>query len=166
MEWATFQWSRLPSNGVGYLPVGVSYLPVLVECLPMGVGYLPKGVSYLPVLVECLPMGVNCLTFGVHFLPLLTESLTLSLSSYRILELACNDGHPEPQEAAMNTLRLFCRNPGCRQVRYIHFHLHSGDQSKHLFLPSTNQNKLEMVKTQCLLDVAIKMNSSIHSTKC
>lgn len=30
--------------------------------------------------------------------------------------MACNDGHIEPQDAALKTLRLFCRSPRCRQV--------------------------------------------------
>lgn len=50
------------------------------------------------------------------YLAILISSRTSYLSCFSVLDMACNDGHAEPQDAALKTLRLFCRNPRCRQV--------------------------------------------------
>ena len=46
----------------------------------------------------------------------LRNCLNLVCLFFSVLDMACNDGHAEPQDAALKTLRLFCRNPRCRQV--------------------------------------------------
>lgn len=43
-------------------------------------------------------------------------TVLLCVVSIRVLKVACSDSHPDAQNAALKTLRLFCRNPECRQV--------------------------------------------------
>ncbi|XP_048582093.1 serine/threonine-protein kinase 36 isoform X2 [Nematostella vectensis] len=48
--------------------------------------------------------------------PALYPQLIKAQAPNGLLEVACNDSHCESRDAAMKTLRLYCRNPVCRQV--------------------------------------------------
>lgn len=78
--------------------------------------------------------------------------------------MACNDGHAEPQDAALKTLRLFCRNPRCRQVlvslglqqrlvRFLERSQMSGacsQQSSVSSVPSTARTNDSVVSEHCV----------------
>ncbi|KXJ28930.1 serine/threonine-protein kinase 36 [Exaiptasia diaphana] len=52
----------------------------------------------------------------VRHSPVLYPQLIREQAPQGILKMACSDSHPDAQNAALKTLRLFCRNPECRQV--------------------------------------------------
>ena len=78
--------------------------------------------------------------------------------------MACNDGQAEPQDAALKTLRLFCRNPRCRQVlvslgirqrlvRFLERSRMSGacsQQSSISSVPSTARTNDSVVSEHCV----------------
>lgn len=84
--------------------------------------------------------------------------------SLSVLDMACNDGHAESQDAALKTLRLFCRNPRCRQVlvslglqqrlvRFLERSQMSGacsQQSSVSSVPSTARTNDSVVSEHCV----------------
>ena len=93
---------------------------------------------------------------------MITRVLTFIFLS--VLDMACNDGHAEPQDAALKTLRLFCRNPRCRKVlvslgiqqrlvRFLERSRMSGacsQQSSISSVPSTARTNDSVVSEHCV----------------
>ena len=95
--------------------------------------------------------------------------------------MACNDGHAEPQDAALKTLRLFCRNPRCRQVlvslgiqqrlvRFLERSRMSGacsQQSSISSVPSTARTNDSVVSEHCvrILNKLIKFKTAKNSVQ-
>ncbi|XP_020613754.1 serine/threonine-protein kinase 36-like isoform X3 [Orbicella faveolata] len=100
----------------------------------------------------------------VRHSPLLYQQLIKAQAPHGVLDMACNDGHIEPQDAALKTLRLFCRNPRCRQVlvslgiqqrllRYLERSRMSGassQQSSVSSVPSTARTNDSVVSEHCV----------------
>lgn len=100
----------------------------------------------------------------VRHSPLLYQQLIKAQAPHGVLDMACNDGHAEPQDAALKTLRLFCRNPRCRQVlvslgiqqrllRFLERSRMSGacsQQSSVSSVPSTARTNDSVVSEHCV----------------
>lgn len=100
----------------------------------------------------------------VRHSPSLYQQLIKTQAPHGVLDMACNDGHAEPQDAALKTLRLFCRNPRCRQVlvslgiqqrllRFLERSRMSGvcsQQSSVSSVPSTARTNDSVVSEHCV----------------
>lgn len=97
-------------------------------------------------------------------MPITSKISHLLRSRFSVLDMAFNDGHAEPQDAALKTLRLFCRNPRCRQVlvslgiqqrllRFLERSRMSGacsQQSSVSSVPSTARTNDSVVSEHCV----------------
>jgi len=100
----------------------------------------------------------------VRHSPLLYQQLIKAQAPHGVLDMACNDGHTESQDAALKTLRLFCRNPRCRQMlvslgiqqrllRFLERSRMSGaysQQSSVSSVPSTARTNDSVVSEHCV----------------
>ncbi|KAM7446259.1 Serine/threonine-protein kinase 36 [Porites harrisoni] len=135
--------------------------------------------SLYPALSPAVPLLVDLLTDSlartranaagalgnmVRHSPLLYQQIIKAQAPHGVLDMACNDGHAEPQDAALKTLRLFCRNPRCRQVlvslgiqqrlvRFLERSRMSGacsQQSSISSVPSTARTNDSVVSEHCV----------------
>jgi len=168
-----------------------SLLYALIECLKNSDSNVRKTASFAvgnaayhsdslyTSLSQAIPMLVDLLTDSVartranaagalgnlvRHSPSLYQQLIKSRAPDSILDLACNDGHPEAQDAALKTLRLFCRNPPCREVlvslgiqqrlnRFLNRSRISGvfsHQSSVSSVPSTAQTNASLLSEHCV----------------
>ncbi|XP_044173674.1 serine/threonine-protein kinase 36-like isoform X3 [Acropora millepora] len=168
-----------------------SLVYALIECLKNSDSNVRKTASFAvgnaayhsdslyTSLSQAIPMLVDLLTDSVartranaagalgnlvRHSPSLYQQLIKSRAPDSILDLACNDGHPEAQDAALKTLRLFCRNPPCREVlvslgiqqrlnRVLNRSRISGvfsHQSSVSSVPSTAQTNASLLSEHCV----------------
>ncbi|XP_068679432.1 serine/threonine-protein kinase 36-like [Montipora foliosa] len=126
----------------------------------------------IPMLVDLLTDSVartranaaGALGNMVRHSPSQYQQLIKSQAPHGVLDMACNDGHSEAQDAALKTLRLFCRNPVCREVlvslgiqqrlnRFLDRSQISGaysHQSSVSSVPSTAQTNVSMLSEHCV----------------
>lgn len=135
-----------------------SLYPALSPAVPLLVDLLTDSVA------RTRANAAGALGNMVRHSPLLYQQIIKAQAPHGVLDMACNDGHAEPQDAALKTLRLFCRNPHCRQVlvslgiqqrlvRFLERSRMSGacsQQSSISSVPSTARTNDSVVSEHCV----------------